>query len=568
MPAESLNWLMRDLDAKFIFGLGLVILGLIFGGWNGSVLAQNLSDEKLLSVRALGMGGILPLPVHDPSVLFFNPAGLGWLESVMLSVEGYKTSDSSPNLTPTLNIGPLGISRFRKEDRTHYKIGYGFRPLPWFGWGLSSDFDKKIRDSRINAGILISPRPWLDIGIYHEGLGWADKKPQNRAVVSLTTRWGKGRNLLALGGVLQRDDLEFHLGFEYRVLNRSALRVGYKVDHLTLGATVGLSPILDFDYAAELERNGRIIHYFGLSFGRPRYFFYKNDFHRVAQTAKFGRDRFVVVDGHNLHYVESGSGRPLILISGSVATYRVWDSLVASLSRYRRILAIEFLGNGDSDKPSFRFNYSLSEQASLIKKFMERLEIEKADFIGICYGGAIAFQFAKKYPNLTNKIIVIEAFLDAQEFVKDHRLLFSLRGKPVVGDLWIGLLRTGLLDEAMTRLVMGESYSQMSRKDQKKIRQIIHWNNANATRIFWHNLAKLDQNELRVKYEDTQIKSPILFLMGEKSDFKKFLKPTLQVLKKTVKKLEIVTVKGGIHNLHLQKPDQCSRLILQFLNQP
>jgi len=562
-----LKWPMRDLDAKFIFGLGLVILGLIFRLWNASVLAQNLLDEKLPSTRALGMGGILPLPLQDTSVLFFNPAGLGWLESVGLSVEKYNSLVSSSNLTTTLNIGPLGISRFRKEGRTNYKIGYGFRPLPWLSWGLSSDFDKKRRGS-INAGILISPRPWLDISVYQKSLVRADKKTESHQVVSLTRRWGKGRNLLALGGVLQRGDLEFHLGFEYRVLNRSAVRVGYKVDHLTFGTTVKLSRILDFDYAAELERNGRIIHYFGLSFGRPRYFFYKNDVHRVAQTAKLGKDRFLVVDGHNLHYVESGSGRPLILISGSAATYRVWNPLVAFLSRYRRVLVIESLGNGDSDKPSFGFNYSFAEQADLIKKFMERLEVKKADLIGICYGGAIAFQFAKKYPDLTHKVIVIEGFLDPKEFVEDHRLLFSLRGKPVVGDLWIGLLRSGLLDEPMTRLVMGESFSQMSRKDQKEIRKIIHWNNANVTRIFWHNLAKLDQNELKVKYEDTQIKSPILFLIGEKSAFRKYLRPTLQVLQKTVKKLEIVTVKGGIHNLHLQKPEQCSRLILQFLNQP
>lgn len=559
---------MRNSDAKFIFGLGLVIFGLIFGGWDASVLAQNLLDEELPSIRAMGMGGILPIPVQDPSVLLFNPAGLGWLESVGLSVEGYNSSVPSSDLTTTLNIGPLGISRFRKEDRNNYKIGYGFRPLPWFSWGLSSDFDKKRKGTSINAGILVSPRDWFDISIYQKNLFRADKKIESHEVVSLTTRWGKGKNLITLGGILQGDDFEFHLGFEYRVLNRSALRVGYKVDHLTFGGTVGLSRILDFDYAAELERNGRIVHYFGLSFGRPRYFFYKNDVHRVAQAAKLGKDRFVVVDDHNLHYVESGSGSPLILISGSMATYRVWNPLIASLSRYRRVLAIESLGNGDSDKPSFNFNYSFSEQADLIKEFMDSLEIEKADFMGICYGGAIAFQFAKKYPDLTNKVIVIEGFLDIEEFVEDHRFLLSLRGKPVVGDLWIGLLRTGLLDGPMTRLVTGKSFSQMSRKDQKMITQIIHWNNATSTRIFWRNLAKLDQNELKVKYEDTQIKSPILFLMGEKSDFRKFLKPTLQVLQETVKKLEIVTVKGAIHNLHLQKPQECSRLILQFLNQP
>ena len=111
----------------------LLIVGLILGACDGLTLALERSDEESLSVRAQGIGGILPLSIRDPSVLFFNPAGLGWLEGIGLSIEGYSSSTSFwPNLTTTLNMGPLGISRFRNKNRITHKVGYGSRPLSWF----------------------------------------------------------------------------------------------------------------------------------------------------------------------------------------------------------------------------------------------------------------------------------------------------------------------------------------------------------------------------------------------------------------------------------------------------
>ena len=59
--------------------LTLLITGTIFGTWQGPSLSH-YQDEEPLSIRAQGMGGILPLPVQDPSVVLFNPAGLGWRE--------------------------------------------------------------------------------------------------------------------------------------------------------------------------------------------------------------------------------------------------------------------------------------------------------------------------------------------------------------------------------------------------------------------------------------------------------------------------------------------------------
>ena len=64
---------------------------------------------------------------------------------------------------------------------------------------------------------------------------------------------------------------------------------------------------------------------------------------------------------------------------------------------------------------------------------MKKLRIEETDLIGLCYGGTIALEFAKNYPELTKKVVVIEASLDPQNMVREQQLLYTLRSKPVLG---------------------------------------------------------------------------------------------------------------------------------------
>ena len=544
----------------------LLITGTILGTWQGSSLSH-YQDEEPLSIRAQGMGGILPLPVQDPSVVLFNPAGLGWLEGVGLSLPVYDSHESpSSNLSTALNIGPLGIRWLRNEVSTTCKVGYGFRPVSWFSWGLSFNLDG--RNEPLDFGVIVSPRPWLDIGISQSSSFYDDEEPQGKQIVSLSSRWRGGGSVFVLAGILQEKGPELRMGLEHQISNRSALRAGYKVDHFTLGATLELLSGFDLDYALELEGNGGTTHYLGLTFGRPRHVFYRNDLHRVAEKAEFGEDRFALVDGHNLHYVESGKGRPLVLITPFSATYRIWKPLISSLSLDHRVLAIEPLGGGDSDKPSFGFDYSPGQHATLIKELMKKLGIEETDLIGLCYGGTIALEFAKNYPELTKKVVVIEASLDPQNMVREQQLLYTLRSKPVVGDLFTGVARSGVLDGPLTRLVMGENYDKMSNEQRGMVREIVHWSTVNTTRVFWQKLVSIDPRKLRVKYDQAPIESPILFLIGEDSQFERDLLITLEALEKSTRNLEVVRINKANHLLHLQYPEVCSRLILQFLGDP
>src|SRR5512139_2449778 len=103
----------------------------------------------------------------------------------------------------------------------------------------------------------------------------------------------------------------------------------------------------------------------------------KNDRHKTYSKPQYGVDKFVVVQGYNIHYVEVGEGDPIILIPGAYSTYRHWNRIIPYLSKHYKLLCIDYLGVGDSDKPRSGFGYTIEEQADLIVTMIEALQISK-----------------------------------------------------------------------------------------------------------------------------------------------------------------------------------------------
>ena len=78
---------------------------------------------------------------------------------------------------------------------------------------------------------------------------------------------------------------------------------------------------------------------------------------------------FVTVDGVRLHYVERGSGTPLVLLHGNVV--RLQDFLVSGLidrlAERHRVIAFDRPGFGHSERPRNRL-WTAAAQAELLKK--------------------------------------------------------------------------------------------------------------------------------------------------------------------------------------------------------
>lgn len=130
---------------------------------------------------------------------------------------------------------------------------------------------------------------------------------------------------------------------------------------------------------------------------------------RVAMRPPFG-ERLALPSGYELHYLESGSGFPVVLLHGSgpgASAYSNFKQNAPALAGAGlRVLLPDMIGFGYSSKPS-GIDYTLDLFCTALRDFLNALGIERCALIGNSLGGAIALKTAIDEPRRVDKLVLI-----------------------------------------------------------------------------------------------------------------------------------------------------------------
>lgn len=143
---------------------------------------------------------------------------------------------------------------------------------------------------------------------------------------------------------------------------------------------------------------------------------------------------FVEIDGATVHFQEFGdqNNPTLLLIHGFTASAYVWRTVAPELaSEGFHVVAVDLIGFGYSDKPA-SFDYTISSQARVISRLMNRLGIGRASIVGSSYGGAVALTLALDYPERVEKLVLVDAVINDE--AKGHPIM-RLAKIPGVGEV-------------------------------------------------------------------------------------------------------------------------------------
>ena len=116
---------------------------------------------------------------------------------------------------------------------------------------------------------------------------------------------------------------------------------------------------------------------------------------------------FVETNGIKLHTVLIGSGKPLILLHGFPDFWYGWKDIMLGLKNEFSLIVPDMRGYNLSDKPEGRENYTLELLINDIKGLSESLNLGKFYLVGHDWGGPIAWAFAGMFPELLEKLILI-----------------------------------------------------------------------------------------------------------------------------------------------------------------
>jgi pimeloyl-ACP methyl ester carboxylesterase len=133
------------------------------------------------------------------------------------------------------------------------------------------------------------------------------------------------------------------------------------------------------------------------------------------------RGRYTEVEGMKLYYIEEGAGFPLVLIHGFMSCSEDFSRIIHRLSRNNKVLAVDLIGFGHSDKRN-ELNYSKKNMAAVVHKFMKSKGYKKYNVLGHSMGGGVALNLAYFNPENVKSLILV----DSVGYIKKRRPVMSI----------------------------------------------------------------------------------------------------------------------------------------------
>lgn len=115
----------------------------------------------------------------------------------------------------------------------------------------------------------------------------------------------------------------------------------------------------------------------------------------------------IQTEGAKLHVVVGGKGPAVVLVHGFGDTGAMWSPLAAKLAAKHTVIVPDLRGMGLSSKPSG--GYDKWTQAGDIRSILTQLGVDRATIVGHDIGTMVAFAYAARYPDKTDRLVVMDA---------------------------------------------------------------------------------------------------------------------------------------------------------------
>ena len=134
---------------------------------------------------------------------------------------------------------------------------------------------------------------------------------------------------------------------------------------------------------------------------------------------------FADVNGVRLHYSIGGKGNPVVLLHGYAETSHMWLPIMPLLATNHTVIVPDLRGAGDSSKPES--GYDKKNMAVDIHDLTVSLGFNRVSIVGHDIGLMVAYAHAAQFPQATERVVLMDAFLPG---VGDWKNVWLMR------DLW------------------------------------------------------------------------------------------------------------------------------------
>lgn len=246
-----------------------------------------------------------------------------------------------------------------------------------------------------------------------------------------------------------------------------------------------------------------------------------------------------------LYYEEHGTGTPIVFLHGFTLDRRMWNRQVEFFKPWYRVIAYDSRGHGKSECPET--GYSRQDRVRDLKRFQERLKLERFHLVGLSMGGATALGYAIDYPETLYSLTLVDTAAGGYTpppRYKDHREIALKKG----------------VDEAKRRWIRSSLfyYAQKNEKLKEELAMIMK----DHCGHLWldpkrDTYTARDDVSLSV---DTHL--PTMIFVGEKD---RYFLPLAKKLHDLIAGSEIDIIPGVGHMSNMEAPERFNHRLRQFL---
>jgi pimeloyl-ACP methyl ester carboxylesterase len=294
----------------------------------------------------------------------------------------------------------------------------------------------------------------------------------------------------------------------------------------------------------------------------------------LKETTETWQHRDIITNGIRMHYVTQGEGPLIVLLHGFPEFWYSWRHQIPFLADHGyTVVAPDLRGYNDTEKP--HTGYDVQTLTRDIVGLIKGLGREKAIIVGHDWGGALAWVFAMRYPQMTERLIILNA-PHPWAFMRELRTFKQLRKFWYAFFFQIPWLPEYLLSRNHAQLIAQAIYASAVQKSAFPPEVLLRYREAmskpgamtasiNYYRASLRNTLNLRPGRAPTGRTASIISIPTLLIWGEQ-DVALDIALT-RGLEQWVPSIQIHRIPDSGHWVQQEKPEEVNAAMLKFLTE-
>jgi haloalkane dehalogenase len=115
--------------------------------------------------------------------------------------------------------------------------------------------------------------------------------------------------------------------------------------------------------------------------------------------------------GLRMHYIDEGQGDPILCLHGEPSWCYLYRKMVPTLAKHGRVIAVDLIGFGRSDKPVGRESYTYALHHDALVSLVKQLDLKRVTLVGQDWGGLLGLPIATEMPERFARLVVMNTGL-------------------------------------------------------------------------------------------------------------------------------------------------------------